>query len=300
MSETTKPVSSRREFLQNTGRITAATTLAGLTVPRVHAAEDNTIRVALIGCGGRGTGAAADAMSVKQGPVKLVAMADVFENRLRSSLNNLKRQSMPTRSTYPRSASSSVSTAYQKGDGLPEAGRRCHLSRRHWRSAGYISPMPFEKGLNVFMEKPLTADGPTSKRMLELAEESVAKNLKVGVGLMSRHSRALQELHQRIQDGAIGDIVTMRGYRMTGRWDRPSRRNGPASSSSELLWQIKRFHSFIWASGGCFNDFYIHVVDHCCWMKNAWPVKAQARWAAAIIARTPSIRTSIVFGGIHL
>ena len=73
-----------------------------------------------------------------------------------------------------------------------------------------------EKGLNVFMEKPLTADGPTSRRMLKLAEEATAKNLKVGVGLMSRHSRALQELHQRIQDGEIGDIILMRGYRMHG------------------------------------------------------------------------------------
>ncbi len=92
MSETTQPVSSRREFLQNSGQIAAATTLAGLAVPHVYAAEDNTIQVALIGCGGRGTGAAADAMAANQGPIKLVAMADVFENRLRSSYGALKRQ----------------------------------------------------------------------------------------------------------------------------------------------------------------------------------------------------------------
>ena len=132
-----------------------------------------------------------------------------------------------------------------------------------------------EKGLNVFMEKPLTADGPTSRRMLKLADESAAKNLKVGVGLMSRHSRALQQLHQRIQDGEIGDIILMRGYRMIGPVVGVSRNKWPGNPS-ELLWQIRRFHSFIWASGGCFNDFYIHIIDHCCWMKNAWPVKAQA------------------------
>ena len=111
--------------------------------------------------------------------------------------------------------------------------------------------------------------------MLKLADESVAKNLKVGVGLMSRHSRPMQELHQRIQDGEIGDVILLRGYRM----------HGPAASAvstkwpgkpSELLWQIQRFHSFLWASGGCYNDFYIHHVDHLCWMKNAWPIKAQA------------------------
>src|SRR5207249_12044957 len=73
-----------------------------------------------------------------------------------------------------------------------------------------------QKGLNVFMEKPVTVDGPTSRRMFKLAEEATAKNLKVGVGLMSRHSRALQELHQRIQDGEIGEINLLRGYRMHG------------------------------------------------------------------------------------
>jgi predicted dehydrogenase len=134
-----------------------------------------------------------------------------------------------------------------------------------------------QKGLNVFMEKPLTADGPCSKRMLALADQAKAKNLKVAVGLMSRHSRPMQELHKRIQDGEIGDINLMRGYRMAAgplaacfveKW--------PGGSPSELLWQIKNFHSFLWASGGLFNDFYIHHIDHLCWMKNAWPVKAQA------------------------
>ena len=88
------------------------------------------------------------------------------------------------------------------------------------------------KGLNVFMEKPLTADGPTTRRMLKLAEEATAKNLKVGVGLMSRHSRALQELHKRIQDGEIGDIILMRGYRM----------HGPVGSafSDQMAWQPER------------------------------------------------------------
>jgi predicted dehydrogenase len=138
------------------------------------------------------------------------------------------------------------------------------------------------KGLNVFMEKPLTSDGPTSKRMLKLAEQASAKNLKVGVGLMSRHCRGMQELQKRIQDGQIGDLILMRGYRMHGpvgsafstRW--PGKQNDLPGNPSELLWQISRFHSFIWASGGCYNDFYIHHIDQLCWMKNAWPVKVQA------------------------
>jgi predicted dehydrogenase len=131
------------------------------------------------------------------------------------------------------------------------------------------------KGLNVFMEKPVTVDGPASRRMLKLAAESVAKNLKVGVGLMSRHSRALQELFQRIQNGEIGDPILLRGYRMHGPVGHAFQTKWPGDPS-ELLWQIKHFHAFLWASGGCYSDFYIHHVDHLCWLKNAWPVKAQA------------------------
>jgi len=276
MSETTKHVSTRREFLGNTGRIAAATTLAGLAIPRVHAAEDNTLQVALIGCGGRGTGAAADAMSVKQGPVKLVAAADVFENRVRSSVEGLKKR-FADQVDVPQDRQFVGFDGYRKAMDCLKPGDIAIFASPlafRWVHFGYA----IQKGLHVFMEKPVTADGPTSRRMIEQAKEATAKNLKVGVGLMSRHARHLQELQQRIQDGEIGDVIAMRGYRMAGplgsafseKW--PGQPNEP----SELLWQIKRFHSFIWASGGCFNDFNIHIIDHLCWMKNAWPVKSQA------------------------
>ena len=89
-----------------------------------------------------------------------------------------------------------------------------------------------QKGLNVFMEKPLTADGPTSRRMIQLAAEASAKNLKVGVGLMSRHSPALAELAKRIQDGEIGDLILLRGYRMHGPLATlPRCRSRPASAN---------------------------------------------------------------------
>lgn len=273
MNETTKHVSSRRSFLKNTGQIAAATTLAGLAVPRVHAAESNTIQVALIGCGGRGTGAAANAMAVKQGPMKLVAMVDVFEDRLQRSYSNLKKQ-FPDQVDVPAERQFIGFDGYQKAmDCLQPGDIAIFTTPLAFRWVHFT--LAIEKGLNVFMEKPLTADAPTSRRMLDLAEKSVAKNLKVGVGLMSRHSRALQEVHQRIQDGEIGDIVSMFAYRMTGPTGSAFSTKWPGTPS-ELLWQIRHFHSFIWASGGCFNDFYIHVIDHCCWMKNAWPVKAQA------------------------
>src|SRR5437016_10751614 len=87
---TSNSLTTRREFMKTTGRIAAASALAGVAIPHVHAAGNETIQVALIGCGGRGTGAADNALSTK-GPVKLVAMADVFENKLRESYDALKR-----------------------------------------------------------------------------------------------------------------------------------------------------------------------------------------------------------------
>lgn len=273
MNENTDSLQTRRDFLKTTGKVAAASALAGMVVPHVHAAENNTIQIALIGCGGRGTGAADNALSINKGPIKLVAMADVFQNRLNDSYVALSRHG--DKVDVPRDRRFIGFDGYQKAMDFLKPGD----------IAIFTTPLAFrwvhftyaiEKNLNVFMEKPLTADGPCSKRMLDLAEKAKAKNLKVAVGLMSRHARPMQELHKRIQDGEIGDINLMRGYRMAA---------GPLAACfvekwpgdpSELLWQIKNFHSFLWASGGLFNDFYIHHIDHLCWMKNAWPIKAQA------------------------
>ena len=273
MSDITNKSTSRREFLKDTGRIAATSAFMAAAVPRMYAGQSNTIKVALIGCGGRGTGAASNALSVNNGPIKLVAMGDVFENRLNSSYENLKKIHAD-QVDVPRDRRFVGFDAYKHamdclspGDvaifATPPAFRWVHFT------------YAIKKGLNVFMEKPVTVDGPTSRRMFKLAEEATAKNLKVGVGLMSRHSRALQQLAQRIHDGEIGDIILQRGYRMHGPIGFFSSLPKPPGIS-DLLYQVQRFHSFIWASGGNFSDFNIHIIDHLCWMKNAWPIKAHA------------------------
>jgi predicted dehydrogenase len=132
-----------------------------------------------------------------------------------------------------------------------------------------------EKGLNVFMEKPTTVDGPSTRKMLELADAATARNLKVGVGLMCRHCAVRKELYDRIKNGEIGDIVLMRAYRMHGPIGHAFVPRKP-DDMSELLYQVQEFHAFLWASGGCYSDFYIHNIDECCWMKDAWPVEAKA------------------------
>ncbi len=273
MNEASNSLTTRRDFIKTTGRLAAASALAGVAIPHVHAASSNVIQVALVGCGGRGTGAAGNALAAQGGPLKLVAMANVFEAKLNSSFDGLKEQ-CGDKVAVPQDRKFIGFDGYQKAMDCLKPGDIVILTTPpafRWVHFGYA----IKRGLNVFMEKPVTVDGPGSRKMLELAEQSVKKNLKVGVGLMSRHSRPMQELHQRIQGGEIGDLILLRGYRMQGPLATAFSTKWPGEPS-ELLWQIKRFHSFIWASGGCFNDFYIHHIDHLCWMKNAWPVKAQA------------------------
>jgi predicted dehydrogenase len=270
MKENTRHKHSRRAFLKHTSRVAAASAVVAGFVPRMHAAEENTIQLALVGCGGRGTGAASNALSVKNGPIKLVAMGDVFADRLGPSLKRLKSRHPeqvdvpPERQFVGFDAYTQAMDCLNAGDvvilGTPPAFRWVHFR------------YAIEKGIHVFMEKPVTVDGPTTRRMLDLAEASEKKNLKVGVGLMIRHCRGRQELKRRIDEGEIGDIVAMRAYRMSG-W----RGCGPKpEGASDLMYQIQKFHSFLWASGGCYSDFYIHQIDECSWMKGAWPVEAHA------------------------
>jgi len=274
MNESSNHLTSRREFIKTTGQLAAASALAGVALPNVHAAGSDAIQVALIGCGGRGSGAADNALAVKGGGTKLVAMADVFEDKLNSSFNGITK-AHGDKVDVPADRKFIGFDGYKKAMDFLKPGDIVILTTPlafRWVHFGYA----IEKGLNVFMEKPLTSDGPTSRRMLELSKKADAKNLKVGVGLMSRHSRPMEELAKRIHDGEIGDVILLRGYRMQGPVASCFSTKWPGEPS-ELLWQIRRFHSFIWASGGCYNDFFIHHIDHLCWMKgdNMWPVKAQ-------------------------
>jgi predicted dehydrogenase len=266
------PSTSRREFIKTTGRIAVVSALAGVAVPYVHAAGDETIQVALVGCGGRGTGAASQAMGVKRGPVKLVAMADVLSDRLATSYETLMKEN-PTKMDVPKDRQFIGFDGYKQAMDCLRPGDVVILTTPlafRWLHYTYA----IEKDLNVFMEKPLTADGPTSRRMFELNDKAKAKNLKVAVGLMCRHTRPMERLFEKIQNGDLGDILLMRGYRVGEPIAACFCPVKPADKT-EVEYQIRNFHSFIWASGGCYNDFNIHIIDHLCWMKNDWPVTVQ-------------------------
>lgn len=273
MSESKPTLASRREFLKNTGRITVASALAGTAIPYVHSFANDTIQLALIGCGGRGSGAVGDAFSVKNGQTKLVAMADVFEKRLTGSYGHLKDRFSDQVDVSPDHKFIGFDAYKNAMDCLRPGDVAIFASPPGFRWAHFAYAI--EKGLNVFMEKPVTVDGPSTRKMIQLSEQADKKNLKVGVGLMVRHCRARQELFDRIKSGQIGDVLMMRAYRMHGPVGYAFSPPKPADMS-DLMYQVQRFHSFLWASGGLYSDFYIHQVDECCWMKDAWPIQAHA------------------------
>lgn len=265
---------SRRSFLRDSSlTAAAATSIFASGIPRVHAAEDNTLQLALIGCGGRGTGAASNALKVQNGPIKLVAMADVFRNKLDSSYKQISDE-FKEKVDVPEDRRFIGFEGFKKAMDCLKPGDIAIMATPpafRWVQFKYA----IEKGINAFMEKPVTIDGPTSRRMFELGEKSVAKNMKVGIGLMCRHCAARQELYDRIRQGEIGDIQLLRAYRMAGPTGSAATGKKP-DGMSELMYQVSRFHAFLWLSGGGFSDFLIHNIDECCWMKDAWPVEAKA------------------------
>ncbi|WP_153557059.1 Gfo/Idh/MocA family oxidoreductase [Roseimaritima sediminicola] len=267
--------STRRDFLKQTGQAAAVGALVTGAARQAHAAEDNTIQLALVGCGGRGTGAARNALSVDNGPIKLVAMADVFEKNLKNKHVALSgSKSIGSKVDVPEERRFIGFDAYRKAMDCLRPGDVVILATPpafRWVMYKYA----IERGLNVFMEKPVTVDAPTSVRMLEINKQAEAKNLKVGVGLMCRHCEGRQELFDRIQNGEIGDLHLLRAYRMAGLTATAAVLPKP-EGISELMYQIKNFHGFLWLSGGAVSDFLIHNIDECCWMKNDWPVKAMA------------------------
>jgi predicted dehydrogenase len=260
--------SSRRQFLAQSGKLAAASALAGAAIPHVHAAENNTIRLALIGCGGRGSGAVGNAMNSVHGPVKLVAMADVFKSRLTTAHKILSQQFGP-RVDVPKDRQFTGFDAYKKAIDCLGPGDVAMLTNFAVFRALQLE-YAVKKGVNVFMEKSFGPDAPALRRLIKAGEEAKKKNLKIAAGLQWRHSANRQELIKRIRDGALGDIQLIRAYRV-----HPVGFMGKKPpDQDELLWQIQNFVRFFWVSGELFAEMNCHQVDEICWIKDAWPVTA--------------------------
>lgn len=267
-SDMRKSSTSRRDFLKQTSGALAGMALASTIGARAYAGEQNTIKVALVGCGGRGTGAAANALSTK-GPVQLVAMADVFDYQLQSSLKNLTTQ-FGDKVQVPADRQFLGLDAYKKAIELIAPGGLVLLT-----TPPAFRPIHVEyaaaKGCNIFMEKSFAVDAPGIRRVLKAGKEAEQKNLKVAGGLMSRHYKPLEEAVEQLHNGRIGDLITCWAYRE----HTPVGFTPKSPGMNELAHQIRNYSNFTWLNGSFLLDWLIHNLDVCCWCKDAWPVSAQ-------------------------
>jgi predicted dehydrogenase len=259
---------SRREFLELTGKVIAGSALAGISLPHVHAAEDNTIRLAICGCGPRGTGAIVNAFESPNGPVKLVAMADVFEDKLQRSFKSLSEQ-YAAKMDVPDDRKFIGFDGYKKAIDCLRPGDIASLTTRSAFRPTHLE-YAIAKGVHVFMEKSLASDPGGSHRIIRAGEAAAKKNLKIAAGLQCRHSTARQAFIQKVKEGVLGPIQFIRAYRM-----QPGRPMGPRKGvDNELLAQVRSPMSVLWGSAGTWMDNMIHLVDECCWLKDAWPISA--------------------------
>ncbi|MFN0054830.1 MAG: Gfo/Idh/MocA family protein [Planctomycetales bacterium] len=275
MSQPISPASatSRREFLKGSSLAALGTGVLGTlgSLPGAFAASDDTIKVGLIGCGGRGTGAAIQALST-QGSVKLVAMGDAFPWQIDRSFNDLKAAfaERPGRFAVDEDHKFIGLDAYQK---VINSGVDLVILA----TPPGFRPMQFEAavkaGKHVFMEKPVAVDAPGVRQVLAAVEESKKKNLGVGVGLQRHHEAPYLETIKRLQDGAIGNIHTARVYWNSGGvWTR-DRMEG----MSEMEYQIHNWYYFTWLSGDHIVEQHIHNMDVINWLKGEAPVRAQGQ-----------------------
>lgn len=270
MKESNQPKSgsqtNRRDFLKTTSAaVVGGSLLGGLSIERsAFAASDDTLKIALIGCGGRGSGAADHALNAA-GKAKIVAMADAFPNRLKSSLENLQN-AHPGQVDVPEDHQFTGFDAYLKAIALADVVILA--------TPPGFRPIHFEAavaaGKHIFMEKPVAVDAPGVRKVLAAAEIAKQKNLKVAVGLQRHHQPAYMETMKRLHDGAIGDIVSMRCYWDGQRpWLRPRK-----AGASEMEFQMDNWYYFTWLCGDHILEQHIHNIDVINWMKQAYPVKA--------------------------
>lgn len=274
---TSRPLpASRRDFLKGSSAALVGGALASsLSIARsAHAAGDDEIKIALIGCGGRGTGAANQALSTS-GKVKLIAMGDVFKDRLDGSYNTLLKQgNLKDKMDVPEERRFVGFDAFQK---VLEAGPDLVILA----TPPGFRPIHFEAavkaGKHVFMEKPVATDAPGVRRVLAAAAESIKKNLAVGVGLQRRHEIKYIETIKRLQDGAIGDIVATRVYwNGSTPWvhSREELESKYGRKLSEMEYQLRNWYYFTWVCGDHIVEQHIHNMDVGNWLKGGYPVRA--------------------------
>jgi predicted dehydrogenase len=256
---------TRRDFLAASAAGAAA--LAGLA-PAVHAAGGDTLRVGLVGCGGRGTGAATQALHADPA-VRLVAVGDMFADRLEASLSQLKSDGdisakIDVKDDHRFTGFDACKQVLASGVDVVLLATPPHFRPAHLKAA-------VEAGKHVFCEKPVAVDAPGVRAVFDACREAKKKNLAVVSGLCYRYQRAKRETMKRVHDGAVGDIVALHtNYNTHGLW---YKKRGPGMSDME--WQLRNWLYFTWLSGDHIVEQHIHSLDKMAWaMRDEPPAKA--------------------------
>jgi myo-inositol 2-dehydrogenase / D-chiro-inositol 1-dehydrogenase len=274
-SKTSSPLeTSRRQFLKTSGAAALGSVVAAhLSLPhRAAAAEGDILRVGLIGCGGRGTGAANEALSADKNVV-ITALGDVFSSQLQNSLAGLKR-AHSNRVQVEADRCFVGIDAYQKvidsGVDVVLLASPPGFRPQHLKAA-------VEAGKHVFCEKPVATDSPGVRSVLSSVEEAKRKKLALVSGFCWRYDLARRAFYRKIHDGAIGQIRAIYATYLTG----PVKPMPPASQRpagmSDVEWQLRNWYNFVWLSGDGLVEQACHSVDKIAWaMKDVPPVKAVA------------------------
>lgn len=261
----------RRDFIKTGTILTGAAAMSSISVSSVFAAGSDVIKIALIGCGGRGTGAAFNAFESGQN-IKLVAMADAFQENLEETYQTIKKK-FGDKVDVPDSRKYVGFDAYKAA--IKDADVVLLTTPPGFR------PIHFEEavkaGKHVFMEKPVAVDVPGIKKVLAAAEEAKKKKLNVVVGLQRRYQTNYREAIKRIQDGAIGDVVSGQVYWNSGGvWVRPRK-----PEQTEMEYQVNNWYYFTWLCGDHIVEQHVHNIDVANWVKGKYPVSIQGTGSRA-------------------
>lgn len=259
-------MTNRRSFLKSSIAAGAALTAPLALARSVHAASDDSIRIGLIGCGGRGSGAALNAMNA--GPdVKLVALADLFEDKLapcRKRLGTLKPDQVLVDDDHMFHGFDAYKEVINSDVNVVLIAAASHFHPVHFKAA-------IDAGKHVFVEKPHSLDVPGIKSVQQTCEVARKKGLSVVSGLCWRYDPHVRETMKRIQDGAIGDIIAIQEYYVGGPYFAHPRQAG----WSELEYQFRNWYHFNWLSGDQTGQQLIHSIDKASWaMGDVPPVRA--------------------------
>ena len=262
---------SRREFLTgSTAALAGASAVAvsGLTVPMVHAAGSSTIKIGLVGCGGRGSGAAEEALKADSG-TRLVAVADAFQDRIDDHLSGLKDlAAVSSRIDVPKDRQYTGFDAYKNV--IDQVDLVLLTTPPHFRPLHLAYAV--EKGVNAFVEKPMAVDGPGLRKYLKACKDAQAKNLSLVNGFCWRYDGPRRQTMKRVMDGQIGDIVAIETtYNSQGVWEPRKTRE---QCASDMEYQMRNWYYYSWLSGDHIAEQAVHGIDTMAWVMNdKLPVK---------------------------